>query len=99
LLGNNINKLSKRPFALPNLFFRPLSVRDIANGGGNQHAFFGFQGAEADLHRKLMPIFTQAVKFQPGTHRSHVRVGKESRPVPGMLTPEPLRHQHFDFLP
>src|SRR5271165_2271797 len=91
LLRNHIDELSKLRFALPNLFLGPLSVRDIANGAGNQHPLLGFQRAEADLHWKLPPIFMPAVQFQPGPHRPRARGGNKSRAVCRMLAPEALR--------
>src|SRR5208337_5059835 len=89
LLRNHIDELSKLRFALPNLFLGPLSVRDIANGAGNQHPLLGFQRAEADLHRELPPIFMQAVQFQPGPNRPRAWVGNKSRAVFRMLAPKP----------
>src|SRR5208337_1941733 len=59
LLGNGIDKLPKFRFALPNLFFRPFALGDIANGAGNQHALLGLQRAETDLYRKLAAILMQ----------------------------------------
>src|SRR5271157_663849 len=99
LLRNYIDELSKLRFALPNLFFRPLSVRYIADAAGNQHALRGFQRAEANLHRKLPPILMQPVQLQSGAHRPRARVGNKSRAVFRMLAPEPLRYQHFDYVP
>src|SRR5208337_3176665 len=81
LLRNHIDELSKLGFALPNLFLGPLSVRDVANGAGNQHALLGFQRAEADLYWKLPPILVQAVQFQPRPHWPRARVGHKSRAV------------------
>src|SRR5271165_4095466 len=47
-------------FTAAQSFFGPLSVRDIANRAGNQHAVLGFERAEADLPRKLTSILAQA---------------------------------------
>src|SRR5271166_1483777 len=99
LLRNHIDELSKLGFALPNLFLGPLSVRDIANGAGNQHALLGVKRAEADLHRKLMSILMQAVQFQPRPHGPRARVGHKRPAESRMLAPEPLRNQHLDFVP
>jgi len=41
----------------------------------------------------------QAVQFQPRPHRPCTRVDHKSRAVLRVFTPEPLRHQHFDFPP
>ena len=48
---------------------------------------------------KLASIFMQAVQFQPRPHRPRARVGDKGRAMLRMFTPEPLRQQHFDFLP
>src|SRR5208337_64226 len=98
LLGNRIDQLSKLLFALADLFLGTLSVRDIANGAGNQHAPLGFERAEADLDRKLPSILMQTVQFQPRSHWPGAKVGNKRGAVSRMFPPKPLRHQHFDFL-
>src|SRR5208283_2807270 len=98
LLGNHIDKLSKLLFALPDLFFRPLALGGIRNVDRNQYTLLGLQRAQADFYRKLMSVLMQAVQFQPRSHWSCARISHKSCTVFRMFTPEPLRHQHLDFL-
>src|SRR5271166_1419836 len=99
LLRNHVDKLSKFRFALSNPFLGPLSIRNIANGTRNQHAILGLEGAETDLHRKLMSILMQAVEFQPRPHWPRARVCHKLPTESRVPAPEPRRYQDFDFLP
>ena len=45
---------------LMELALDPLTIADVADGTGKQHAFIGLDGAQADLDRKLGAVPAQA---------------------------------------
>jgi hypothetical protein len=81
----------------PEQGLRPLPIADVANGAHREHAVLGFQGAQADLHRKLAAILSEAEEREARPHRAGSRVGEI--PGAGVTTPESLRYQDFKRLP
>src|SRR5262245_19232651 len=60
-----------------NMLTPMFALGDIANRTRDQRALFRFQRTEADLHRKLRPVFPPSVQLKTLTHRPHPRLGKE----------------------
>src|SRR5258708_5078584 len=78
------------------LLFCPLSLCDVPDGAGDQHAFLGLQGAQADLYRELASVLLQTVQLQTSSHVAHSWVGEITRTVGRVLPTEALGHQHLD---
>src|SRR5205814_633354 len=75
-----------------------LSLRDVADGGGDQQLILGAHRAEADLDRKLAAVFAQAVQRQAGAHGADARLGEEAGAVRAVLAAETLRNEGLDRL-
>src|SRR5215831_5345327 len=82
-----------------NMLTPMFALGDIANRTRDQRALFRFQRTEADLHRKLSPVFPPSVQLKTLTHRPHPRLGKELRAVFRMPGAKPFRHQNLNLLP
>ena len=74
---------------------RLFALGDVADGARYEHALFGLQRAQTDLHRKLEAVLAQSIQLQPGAHRAKPGLGEVLRAVSGMLAAKPQRQQHF----
>ncbi len=72
---------------------------DIADRAHGQHAFLGFQGAQADLDLELGAVFALAEQFKPGTHGACRRFSEETCSMSGVGAAEALGNEYFDRLP
>src|SRR5262245_41446620 len=60
-----------------NLLTPVFALGDITDRTRNQRALFRLQRTEADLHRKLSPVFPPSVQLQTLTHRPHQILGAD----------------------
>ena len=51
------------------LLFRAFALCGVSDGGHEEKAFLGFQGAKTDLNRKLVSITVNGIEFQTRAHR------------------------------
>src|SRR5262245_11431508 len=82
-----------------NLLTPVFALGDITDRTRNQRALLRLQRTEADLHRKLSPVFPPSVQLQTLTHRPQSRLGEELHAVFGMPGSKPFRHQNLNLLP
>ena len=87
----------------PHIQFQDFPVRlfalgDIANGAGNQNAFLGFQGAEADLPREFAAFFVEAKQVQSGAHGAGAGLGEEAATMGRMAPAKTLGNEHLNLL-
>src|SRR5262249_12560564 len=81
-----------------NLLTPVFALGDITDRTRNQRALFRLQRTEADLHRKLSPVFPPSVQLQTPTHRPHPRLGEELHAVFRMLGSEHFWHPDLNLL-
>ncbi len=77
---------------------RQLLIRYVANGRGNQCAFAGLDGTQADLDGELGSISAATVEFPTVPHGPDARALEIAVPIFRMLTDQSLRKQDFDGL-
>ena len=87
----------------PHIQFQDFPVRlfalsDVANGAGNQNAFLGFQGTEADLHREFAAFFVEAKQVQSCAHGAGAGLGEEAATMGRMASSESLGNEHLNLL-
>jgi hypothetical protein len=78
-----VRRLEQRP----ELLFRFLSFRDVADRAHRYFAFAGLQRAEADLDGELRSVFALAVELETGSHGARPRVEEIIGPVPDSSPP------------
>ncbi len=83
---------------LAQLLLDAFLIADVADGAQHDHAAFGGNRAEADLHRELGAVFAPAVKVEPRSHAADFRLPMEMLAMSMMVRAVTLGNQHLDPL-
>ncbi len=75
-----------------------LAIGYVADGSGRERNAVAFEGAQADLDGKLLPVLAASKERQPNSHGARAGKREKSLAISDVPFPIPLGHQELDAL-